>query len=188
MANKINYGLSNVYIASVTIGENNAVTFGTPTAMPGAVSLTTEPSGETNNFYADNTIWWTGTANNGYTGTLTVANVPDFFYTQYLGMQVDDNGNLVETANDQQAYFALLFQGEGDEKATRHAFYYAKATRPSSENTTQEDTIEPGTMALDFTAIPLPGATPVIKAKTTANSTNYGTWFTTVTLPTFSGE
>lgn len=188
MANRINYGLSNVYIASVTIGENDAVTFGTPQAMPGAVSLTTEPNGETNNFYADNTTWWTGTANNGYTGTLTVANVPDWFYTQYLGMRTDDNGNIVESATDQQAYFAMLFQGEGDEKATRHAFYYAKATRPSTENNTVEDTIEPGTQALEFTAIPLPGATPVIKAKTTTASTNYDSWFTTVTVPAFTGE
>lgn len=185
MANKINYGLSNVYVASVTISDTGAVTFGTPAAMPGAVSLTTEPSGETNNFFADNTVWWTGTANNGYTGTLTVANVPDWFYTQYLGMRTDQAGNIVESATDQPAYFALLFQGEGDENATRHAFYYAKATRPSGENNTQEDTIEPGTMALDFTAIPLPGATPVIKAKTTDSSTNYDTWFSTVTLPTF---
>lgn len=187
MANKINYGLSSVYIASVTISEQGVVTFGTPVAMPGAVSLTADANGETNNFYADNTIWWTGTANNGYTGTLTVANVPDWFYTQYLGMQTDDNGNIVETANDQQAYFAMLFQGEGDEKATRHAFFYAKASRPSSEHNTQEDTIEPGTLALDFTAIPLPGS-GVIKARTTANSTNYDTWFSAVVEPSFDGE
>ena len=86
MSNKINYGLSNVYIASVTLDSDNVPTFGTPVAMPGAISLTAEPSGETSTFYADNTAYWVGTANNGYTGTLTIANVPDFFYTSYLGM------------------------------------------------------------------------------------------------------
>lgn len=187
MSNKINYGLSNVYIASVTLDSDNVPTFGTPVAMPGAVSLTAEANGETSTFYADNTAYWVGTANNGYTGTLTIANVPDFFYTQYLGMTVDDNGNLVERATDQQAYFTMLFQGEGDDKAVRHAFFYAKATRPSTENNTVEESIEPGTMALDFSAIALPGS-GVIKARTTDASSNYDTWFTTVTLPTFASE
>ena len=187
MSNTINYGLSNVYIASVTLDADNDPTFGTPVAMPGAVSLTAEAAGDTSTFYADNTAYWVGTANNGYTGTLTIANVPDWFYTSYLGMTIDDNGNLVERSTDQQAYFVMLFQGEGDANNVRHAFYYAKATRPSTENNTVEESIEPGTLALDFTAIALPGS-GIIKARTTENSTNYDTWFTTVSLPTFASE
>ena len=36
--NKVMFGLKNVYYASVTVGTNS-VTYGTPIAWPGAVSL-----------------------------------------------------------------------------------------------------------------------------------------------------
>lgn len=183
--NKVEYGLSNVHVASVTISDEGAVTFGTPTALPGAVSLSIEAEGETNTFYADNTAYYVGVANNGYSGNIVLANVPDSFYTDYLGMTLDSNNNVVERATDQAKYFALLFEGQGDEKAVRHCFYYCKASRPSTEQNTTEESVEPQTKTLDFTAIPLP-TSAVIKAKTTPSSTNYDTWYTSVTVPSFS--
>ena len=51
--NKVKFGLSNVHIAKIT-EEDGAITYGTPFAMPGAVSLSADPEGETTPFYADN--------------------------------------------------------------------------------------------------------------------------------------
>ena len=51
--NKVQYGLKNVYYATVTVGTNS-VTYGTPVAWPGAVSLSLSAEGDTNDFYADN--------------------------------------------------------------------------------------------------------------------------------------
>ncbi len=39
MANKIKYGLKNVHAALQTQGEGGAYTYGTPQAIPGAVSM-----------------------------------------------------------------------------------------------------------------------------------------------------
>ena len=55
MANKVQYGLKNVHYATVTVGTNS-VTYGTPVAWQGAVSLSLSAEGDTNDFYADNTF------------------------------------------------------------------------------------------------------------------------------------
>ena len=51
--NKVKFNICNVHYALITVSEEGEVTFGTPVAMPGAVSLSLEPNGEPSNFYAD---------------------------------------------------------------------------------------------------------------------------------------
>ena len=49
--NKVKFNICNVHYALITVSEEGEVTFGTPVAMPGAVSLSLEPNGEPSNFY-----------------------------------------------------------------------------------------------------------------------------------------
>ena len=70
MSNKVKFGLKNLYIASVTVGEGNAITFGTPVSWPGSVSLTMDPQGESNPFYADDSKFYVSTSNDGYEVTV----------------------------------------------------------------------------------------------------------------------
>lgn len=186
--NKIKYGLCNVHIASVTIAQGGAVTFGTPEALPGAKSLSLEPKGETSDFYADNEIFYTATKNDGYTGTLEMAELTPSFIKSYLGATESTNKLLVERSSDEPKYFALLYQFEGDAKATKHILYYCKAARPTDSAATAEGSVEPGTVSLEFTAQPLPGS-KVVKSKTIDGTTasTYSTWFTSApVVPTFS--
>ena len=64
MANKVQYGLSNVHYATVTVGTNT-VTYGTPKAWPGAVSLAMSAEGETSTFNADNIDYFVAVSNKG---------------------------------------------------------------------------------------------------------------------------
>ena len=121
MANKVKYGLKNVYYAVATIDDtNHSATYGTPVAFPGAVSISLDPEGELTPFRADNIDYWVGNSNNGYSGDLEMAMITDSFRKDVLGYGEDSNGVLLENKDTEAVHFALMFQFEGDEKATRH--------------------------------------------------------------------
>jgi len=188
MANKIKYGVKNVHYAVATIGENNSATFGTPVALPGAVSLTLDQEGESNNFYADNRVYFTAFGNDGYTGSLELALIPDSFRTDVLGEVLDNKGVLIENQNAQTIHFALMFQFEGDEHATRHVIYNCVASRPSVSGNTKEATISPETETINITAtsIYLPALDmDIVKARTGDNTdtATYNGWMSTVFVP-----
>lgn len=189
MANKIKYGLKNVYYAVATIANDGSATYDTPVAIPGAVSLSLEPQGENTPFYADNIAYWIGVANNGYEGDLEIARVPDSFKTDVLGYKTSGNGLYVEDANAGAIHFALLFQFEGDVKATRHVMYNCTATRAAASGNTKGENVEPQTETLTIKATTVYVSalnTDVVKSETNESTTDtiYNGWFTAVTLPT----
>lgn len=189
MANKIRYGLKSVYYAIATIAANGSATYETPVALPGAVALTLDPEGGQTNFYADNVVYWAGNANNGYSGSLELALIPDDFLEDVLGMVKDSKNILVEDAAAQTVHFALLFQFEGDEKATRHVMYNCIAARPSNGGNTKEESIDPQTQSIDLTCTSIYNASlemDIVKAKTMDDTAaeDYNGWFSAVYQPT----
>ena len=140
--NKVKFNICNVHYALITVDEDGDVTFGTPVAMPGAVSLSLEPNGEPSNFYADGYAYYTISNNMGYEGDLELAMVPESFRTDVLKESLDDNSVLVESANVETANFALLFEFDGDVKKIRHVLYNCSAARPNIESATNEEEIE----------------------------------------------
>ena len=183
MANKVKYGLKNVYYAKATLDADNVATYGTPVAWPGAVNLSLDAEGGTTKFRADNIDYWIGQSNNGYSGDFESALIPDSFRRDILGDVVDSNGLLVENAEAKTTYFALLFQFEGDEKNTRHVMYKCSATRPSVSGQTTDEEIEPQTETLTITAASVHNSgldLDVVKARCNEDDTPYSTWFDAV--------
>lgn len=189
MANKIKFGLKNVFFAKATIAADGSATYDTPVAFPGAVSLSLDPQGENTPFYADNIVYWTGVSNTGYEGDLEIARVTDDFKTDVLGYLTSGNGLYVEDANAQAVHFALMFQFEGDVKATRHVLYNCTATRPNIGGQTKEESVEPQTESVTITARTVFVSaldTDIVKSETNEDTATavYDGWFTAVTLPT----
>lgn len=188
-ANKIKYGLKNVFIAKCNETTNQETgeityTYETPKPIKGAVNLTMDPEGEVTPFHADNMVYFRTVSNGGYAGSLEIALIPDWFRIDILKEYEDSNGVMVETSNNADtAKFAMMFQFEGDVKATRHCMHYCTATRPSVSGSTKEGGITPQTETLSLSADARDDG--LIKVKTGPNTTEeqYKNWFNAPYIP-----
>ena len=183
MSNKIKYGLKNVH-AAIQTETDGVYAYATPTAIPGAVSLSLEAQGEASPFYADDCEYYVSAGNNGYSGDLEIALIPEWFRTDILQETKDSNGVLVETSDGKQAVkFALLFEFAGDVKAVRHVMYNCTVARPAVGSQTKEENIEPQTESLTITSKPRTDG--LVKSKTgdTTATATYEGWYTDVYVP-----
>ena len=186
MPNKVKYGLSNCYYAVL---DEQQDTYGAPVAIPGAVNLSLDHEGETNNFRADNMDYYVSISNNGYSGDLEIALIPDSFMTDVMGeVKEQTSGLQYELGDAKPKAFAFLFQFEGDVHAVRHVLYNCKATRPTIASQTTEQTIEPVTETISLTAVAKMMTIdnvkkPVVKAKCGPDDAAYANFFTAVQMP-----
>lgn len=178
--NKVEFGLRNCYYAVVTVDESGKITYGAPKKLPGAVSITFDKSGDLIRFKADDIDYYTNTNNQGYEGTLTLARVPEDFRTEVLKEKKTEKGVLIENSDAQTANIALMFEFQGDVKATRHLLYYCSVNRPSVGSTTK-DSGDPNTTELAMVASPRPSDN-LVKASTSAgvDEETYNSWYTKV--------
>ena len=187
MGNKVKYNLKNVHAAKLTESVvDGAVkyTYAAPQVIPGAVSISLDAEGDSSPFYADGIVYFRSVANNGYSGELEIALIPEWFRTDILQDTLDSNGVLVEKSDQAESVkFALLFEFDGDVRAIRHVMYNCTASRPSIESETKEDTIEPGTEKLSLTADPREDG--LVKSRTgdTTSAETYQNWYKSVYTP-----
>lgn len=189
--NKIKYGLKSVYYAKAVIAADGSATYDDPVAFPGAVSLSLSAEGERSPFYADNIEYWVGSANNGYSGTLEMARMTDSFKQDILGYVEDSKHVVYEDADAPAVHFALIFQFEGDQNATRHVLYNCTCGRPEVSGSTKNETIEPQTESVDISAKTIYVAALdkyLVKSETTKDTAtaDYNGFITDVYIPAAS--
>lgn len=176
-ANRVTYGLSNVHVWPITATSDAGVpTYGTKIKMPGAVELSIDPEGSSDPFYADDSVYYQGTANNGYSGSITFADIANAFLTTVMKETVDTNGAQFENADVEPLEFAMAFEFKGDVKKRRHLLYRCKATRPGIASNTREDNISPNTNELSFSAMPRLDNNDV-KTKAEESDEAYAVWY-----------
>ena len=123
MANKVEFGISQLHVGTYTVDDQGNVTLGAPYHQKGAVSFSPEEQSELTNFYADNIVYWSGYSGGSIEGDLEVAMFDDEFKTQFLGYVTLTNGGLANVKNATKPNVAIFFQVEGDKESRRVALY-----------------------------------------------------------------
>ena len=185
--NKITYGISNVHVFPITSTDASGVpTYDTTViAMPGATELSLDAEGSSDPFYADDVVYYQGVVNNGYSGSITLADIPEDFLTVVMKEIKSEGGTFFEDASVEPLEFAMAFEFKGDQKKRRHLFYRCKATRPSIESKTKEDSIEPNTPEIEIVVMPRLDNN-IVKARCEEGDTDYATWYTKPVTPVTS--
>ena len=181
--NKVKFNLWNVYYAPLLTNTTSKIEYGTPIAIPGAVSLSLDPTGENTPFYADGIEYYTISNNMGYSGDLEIALIPESFRVDILKESHDSNKVLIENKDINVGKFALLFRFDGDIRAINHVMYNCSVSRPKIGSKTNEESKEVQTETLTISAKPL--VKGYVKAKTgdSTPQTVYDNWFKSVYLP-----
>lgn len=188
--NKVRYGLSNVHYA---MWDDENKEYGTPKPLAGAVSISFEPQGSQTNFYADNIVYFVTNASATDTGTLEIADITDQAKKDIFGYTQDstNTGLSYEVTNATPKSFALLYQVEGDGNTERGVRYNVTASRLSETHSTTNDTVEPQTYSVNYTAVgrdfTIGNATKNVIKGSCNNSgethAEYDAWFTKVVCP-----
>lgn len=194
------FGLSNVYIASVTESRDAdtgeiTTTYGDPVAWPGAVHMTLNTKATSADSYADNGVWYTTNTNPGYDGTYESMHVPEWAATDLLGRVADDNGAILECSEDRPKYFALMFETQTDTYPTRYVYYKCILSNPSGDWETTTDSTNPKTATANIRVMPRADVTEIdgknmhaigAVVSATTDATAYDDFYEAVYEPTFT--
>lgn len=183
-SNKVQFNLKNVHYA-VQTGTAEAPTWGTPVHVPGAVTLTLDPQGNVEPFYADGVVYYQSVANNGYGGDLEMARFPDQMLVDVWLFQIDETDKvIIENANVEPKSFALLYQIDGDINNDYYCMYNCTGTRPGIGGTTNTETKTPQTRKSTISAVPLENGRVMARTKSDTSDEVKGNWFKKVYEPT----
>ena len=184
MANKVEFGISNLHVGTYTVGTTGTVTMGTPYHQAGAISFSPEEQSESNNFYADNVIYWSGYSGGTFEGDLEVAKFDDTFKTQFLGyIQKASDGGLAVVKNATKPKVYIAFQVEGDAESRRIIMYNCSLGGITREYATEEESIEPATETIAVT-VAGDNNTGISMVSYNQATSGYSTLFTNPPAPT----
>ncbi|AXI27261.1 MULTISPECIES: major tail protein [Gemella] len=142
MSNKYLFNLKNVHYATVTVGQDGTLTFGTVTKLMGTTELTMELEQSSEKHFSEGLVFFVTTSSAGYKGELSIYNVDDKFEKDVLGMKEDTKKVQYEDMYTQPTEIALLFEVDGNEKAERHCLLRVKLSKPKYEYKTTTEKID----------------------------------------------
>lgn len=183
MANKVEFGISNLHVGTYTIDPNTGIaTLGEPYHQKGAVNFSPEEQSEKSDFYADNIIYWSGYTGGSFEGDLEVAKFDDDFKTEFLGYRELTSGGLALVKNAVKPNVYITFEIEGDAEQRRVIFYNCSLGGITREYATIEETKEPATETLSISCVG-DEATGATMATFKPGDTGYATLFTNPSAP-----
>lgn len=184
MANKVEFGISNLYVGTYSVGTTGTVTMGTPYHQAGAVSFAPDENSDKTDFYADNVIYWSGYSGGTFEGDLEVAKFDDTFKKQFLGyIEKASDGGLAVVKNAVKPNVYIAFQVEGDAESRRVIMYNCSLGGITREYATIEEPKEPATETIAVT-VAGDNKTGISMVSYNKTTTGYSTLFTNPPAPT----
>ena len=182
MANKVEFGISNLHVGTYTVASGGTVTMGTPYHQKGAVGFSPEQDSENNVAYADNIAYWSEYTQGPFEGDLTVMLFDDAFKTQFLGYVTTNKGGIGQVKNATKPNVYIAFEVEGDTEKRRCIFYNCSLGVIGREYATVEDSKEPVNETLGITCTG-DNESGLTMETLKPGDTGYDTLFTNPTAP-----
>ncbi len=180
--NKVVFGLSKVYAGTFSVNTYGTATLGTPMHIPGAVGLTLDPDTEETVFWADNVKYYVSNADNGFSGQLEMAYIPDAFKTQFMNYKALSDGAVAQFKNLSNKDIYLMFEASGDKENRRAILYNITLGPITREYSTTEGTNEPQTETIPITVVG-DNQTGLTRAIYGSSASGYSTLFSNPPAP-----
>lgn len=174
--------------------DTGAVTFGTPKTLTGWRASSLEASQDSNPYYADNREHIRLQGIKTVDGSMTLYQIPKDFLLNHLAKKEMANGSIVDTGTYKAfvlGYVETVDNEFGEQTEELHIWYNIKASSPTAETSTDEDSPEPKEIEVPLTASPNNGVldtdgkavTELVLRKTETNKVFFESAFDKVILP-----
>lgn len=151
---KIIHGNRNFGFAPI-IDNNGVKSFGTPVMIQGMVSSSIEVEQEETKIYADDVEYCVSKGAKARSATVNFRNIPAS-YASFLGFKESLNGGFTDTGIYPTHCIFFETQEEdcesGISQPTLHYLYSVKASEPSKESNTDEESVEAADIEVNYTA------------------------------------
>lgn len=187
MANKVEFGISNLYVGLYTVGDDGSVTMGAPYHQKGAKNFSPEEQSDKTDFYADNILYWSGYSGGSFEGDLEVAKFDRTFLKNFLGYTELADGGLALVKGTVKPDVYIMFQVEGDVESRRIIMYNGTFGAIEREYSTIEESKEPVTEKVKM-SIRGDQATGISKVSYRPDDSGYDTLFTNPPAPALPAQ
>lgn len=188
MSKKITTGVEKAYYAILTT-EGETPTYEAVKYLPGLREISVTANEEQATIYAENRLYDSENSLGEIKVTLDFASIDTVDYVDLLGKKVATEGGIIESADDQPPYIALMVEktlsGGVKEYLT---LFKGKLSIPEDKAKTKEGKTEYQTVSLSGIFMPLENGIWKHSVKTTDadfnSETHTAKWGKTVTIPT----
>lgn len=188
MSKKITTGVEKAYYAVLTT-EEETPTYQAAKYLPGLREISVTANEEQATLYAENRLYDSENSLGEIEVTLDFASIDTADYVALLGKKVATDGGIIESADDQPPYIALMVEKTLSGKVKEYmTLFKGKLSIPEDKAKTKEGKTEYQTVSLSGLFMPLENGIWKHSVKTTDEGFNAEThatkWGKTVVIPT----
>lgn len=117
-------GLEKLYVAKIIKDDSTGAEFETPKYLAGVKEISIKPKVNTDEFYAENTIWSTDTTLASIDVEINIADLVDEEEAFLMGHKLATEGGVIHNSNDAAPEVAILFEANKSNGKNRFTILY----------------------------------------------------------------